>query len=112
MAALAAIVVTGSAAPSQTPGTPADVMARSVTIIRDTYGVPHIYGPTDASVVFGHAYAQAEDNFEQIEYNVLYALGRSAELGGQRDWWDNLLARAFETVNHWDDLQENSAEEF
>ena len=26
-------------------------MARSVTIYRDTYGVPHIYGPTDASVV-------------------------------------------------------------
>jgi acyl-homoserine lactone acylase PvdQ len=71
-------------------------MARSVTIIRDTYGVPHIYGPTDASVVFGHAYAQAEDNFEQVEYNTLYALGRSAELSGERDWWDNLLARSFE----------------
>ncbi len=71
-------------------------MARTVTITRDTWGVPHIYGPTDASVVFGHAYAQAEDNFEQIEYNVLYALGRSAELRGERDWWDNLLARAFE----------------
>ncbi len=75
--------------------TPAE-MARSVTIIRDTYGVPHIYGPTDASVVFGHAYAQAEDNFEQLEYNVLYALGRSAELRGEADYWDNLLARAFE----------------
>jgi acyl-homoserine lactone acylase PvdQ len=70
--------------------------AGSVTIMRDTYGVPHIYGPTDASVVFGHAYAQAEDNFEQLEYNVLYALGRSAELRGESDYWDNLLARAFE----------------
>src|SRR5688572_27197196 len=74
----------------------ADRLAGSVTIIRDRYGVPHIYGPTDASVVFGHAYAQAEDNFEQIEYNVLYALGRSAELRGERELWDNLLARAFE----------------
>jgi acyl-homoserine-lactone acylase len=71
-------------------------MARSVTIIRDRYGVPHIYGPSDASVVFGHAYAQAEDHFEQLEHNVLYALGRSAELRGQQDFWDNLLARAFE----------------
>ena len=68
----------------------------TVTIVRDRYGVPHIYGPTDASVVFGHAYAQAEDNFEQIEYNALYALGRSAELRGEPDVWDNLLARAFE----------------
>jgi acyl-homoserine-lactone acylase len=71
-------------------------MAASVTIVRDRYGVPHIYGPTDASVVFGHAYAQAEDHFEQLEYNVLYALGRSAEIRGEQDYWDNLLARAFE----------------
>jgi acyl-homoserine lactone acylase PvdQ len=71
-------------------------MAGSVTIVRDGYGVPHIYGPSDASVVFGHAYAQAEDHFEQLEHNVLYALGRSTELRGEQDFWDNLLARAFE----------------
>ena len=40
-----------------------DEVAASVTIYRDEYGVPHIYGPTDASVVFGYLYAQAEDNF-------------------------------------------------
>lgn len=99
MAALiAAIVVLGPHALSAQSGAPpqAAALARSVTIIRDNHGVPHIYGPTDASVVFGHAYAQAEDNFEQIEYNTLYALGRSAELRGERDFWDNLLARAFE----------------
>ena len=95
MAAIAAIVISGSA-DLRAQTSQSDGMARSVTIIRDTYGVPHIYGPTDASVVFGHAYAQAEDNFDQLEYNVLYALGRSAELAGTRDQWDNLLARAFE----------------
>lgn len=99
MAAIAAIVISGTLpaeAQNAAKPYPSAQTARSVTIIRDTYGVPHIYGPTDASVVFGHAYAQAEDNFEQIEYNTLYALGRSAELRGERDWWDNLLARAFE----------------
>ena len=75
---------------------PARRMAASVTIMRDGYGVPHIYGPTDASVVFGHAYAQAEDNFEQLEYNVLRALGRAAEVYGERELRDDLLARAFE----------------
>jgi len=35
-------------------------LARSVTIYHDNYGVPHVYGPTDASCVFGFAYAQAE----------------------------------------------------
>ena len=34
-------------------------VARSVTIYRDRYGVSHVHGPTDASCVFGFAYAQA-----------------------------------------------------
>lgn len=42
-------------------------MAQSVTIYRDYYGVPHIYGPTNASVVFGFMYARAEDEFFRIE---------------------------------------------
>ena len=35
----------------------ADRLARTVTIYRDTYGVPHVFGSTDASTVFGFAYA-------------------------------------------------------
>jgi len=54
-----------------------------VTIYRDTYGVPHVYGPTDASVVFGFVYAQAEDDFPQIEENYIRALGRAAEVYGE-----------------------------
>jgi acyl-homoserine lactone acylase PvdQ len=60
-------------------------IAASVTIYRDTYGVPHIYGPTDASVVFGLAYAQAEDNFWQIEDGYIRALGRAAEVYGEKE---------------------------
>ena len=48
-------------------------VARSVTIYRDSYGVPHVFGPTDASVVFGYLYAQAEDNFRQVEDNYIQA---------------------------------------
>src|SRR5215813_4733652 len=59
-------------------------IARTVTIYRDTYGVPHIFGPTDASVVFGLAYCQAEDNFLQIEENYIRALGKATELYGDR----------------------------
>ncbi|MBD1386037.1 penicillin acylase family protein [Mucilaginibacter rigui] len=57
--------------------------AKSVTIIRDNYGVPHIYGSTDASVVFGLMYTQCEDNFKGIERNYLYQLGRQAEADGE-----------------------------
>ena len=53
-------------------------MARSVTIYRDSYGVPHVYGPTDASVVYGLAWAQAEDNFAHLEDNFIRSLGRAA----------------------------------
>jgi acyl-homoserine lactone acylase PvdQ len=71
-------------------------LARSVTIYRDTYGVPHIYGSTDAGVVFGLMYAQAEDNFWQLEEDYVHGLGRAAELYGEKDLVAQLLYRAFE----------------
>jgi penicillin amidase len=74
----------------------AEKIARSVTIYRDSYGVPHIYGPTDASCVFGYAYAQAEDNFWQIEDSYIRALGRASEVYGDRTLNDDLLNRALE----------------
>ena len=36
-------------------------IARTVTIYRDKYGVPHVYGPTNASVIFGGMYVRAEE---------------------------------------------------
>ncbi|HJP95215.1 MAG TPA: acylase [Pyrinomonadaceae bacterium] len=71
-------------------------LARSVTIYRDSYGVPHIYGPTDASCVFGYAYAQAEDNFWQVEDNYIQAVGRAAEVNGQEALAADLLNRTLE----------------
>jgi acyl-homoserine-lactone acylase len=70
--------------------------ARSVTIYRDTYGVSHIFGPTDANCVFGHAYAQAEDNFWQIEDSYLRALGRASEVYGKKTLDDDLVIRTLE----------------
>src|ERR1041384_7342142 len=71
-------------------------LAHSVTIYRDSYGVPHIYGPTDASCAFGYAYAQAEDNFWQVEDNYLQAIGRAAEVNGQEAVAADLLNRTLE----------------
>ncbi|HYN21874.1 MAG TPA: penicillin acylase family protein [Thermoanaerobaculia bacterium] len=71
-------------------------VARSVTIYRDTWGVPHVYGPTDASVVLGMAYAQAEDNFPHLEDNFIRALGRAAEVHGEEAVRDDQIARALE----------------
>src|ERR1041384_2862850 len=71
-------------------------LAHSVTIYRDSYGVPHVYGPTDASCVFGYAYAQAEDNFRQVEDNYIQAIGRAAEVGGEEAVAADLLNRTLE----------------
>jgi acyl-homoserine lactone acylase PvdQ len=73
-----------------------ETVAWSVTIYRDTYGVPHVYGPTDASVVFGFVYAQAEDNFSQIEDNYIRALGRASEMYGEKTLADDLLVKTLE----------------
>ncbi|HIE27452.1 TPA: hypothetical protein EYP66_09215 [Candidatus Poribacteria bacterium] len=60
-------------------------LAKEVTIYRDTYGVPHIFGPTDESVAFGLGYAQAEDNLPRIHRSLMEALGRVAELEGSKE---------------------------
>jgi acyl-homoserine-lactone acylase len=67
--------------------------ARRVTIIRDTWGVPHVYGPTDADVVFGVIYAQAEDDFNRVETNYLTSLGRLSEAEGERSLYSDLRYR-------------------
>lgn len=73
-----------------------DEVAKTVTVYRDKYGVPHVYGPTDYSVVFGFMYAQAEDNFWQIEDSYIQALGRAAEVYGDKSLDADLLNRALE----------------
>ncbi|MGZ3750174.1 MAG: penicillin acylase family protein [Mucilaginibacter sp.] len=60
-----------------------ELEAKAVTITRDNWGVPHIYGKTDADAVFGLMYAQCEDNFKGIERNYLYQLGRQTEVDGE-----------------------------
>ncbi len=71
-------------------------LARSVTIYRDTYGVPHVYGPKDESVVFGYAYARAEDEFFKIEHHFIRAVGRLSELEGENGLVNDYLVKALE----------------
>ncbi|MGH9842889.1 MAG: acylase [Blastocatellia bacterium] len=73
-------------------------IAKSVTIYRDAWGVPHVYGPTDYSVMFGFIYAQCEDNFWQVEDSYIQALGRAAEVYGDKMLVADLTNRALEVV--------------
>ncbi|MES2795865.1 MAG: penicillin acylase family protein, partial [Bacteroidota bacterium] len=58
--------------------------AKNVNIIRDNWGIPHVYGKTDADAVFGLLYAQCEDDFNRIELNYIEKLGRLAEIKGDK----------------------------
>lgn len=57
-------------------------LAKQVIIIRDNWGIPHVYGKTDADAVFGLLYAQCEDDFKRIEMNYIEKMGRLAEVKG------------------------------
>ncbi len=67
----------------------------NTTIYRDQYGIPHIYGKTDADAVFGMLYAQCEDDFNRVEQNYIWAIGRLAEVEGEAALYSDLRARLF-----------------
>jgi acyl-homoserine lactone acylase PvdQ len=67
--------------------------ASHVEIVRDTYGVPHIYGKSDADAVFGLLYAQCEDDFSRVEMNYIEKLGRMSEVKGESQVANDLYIR-------------------
>lgn len=68
-------------------------LAQQVSIIRDKWGIPHVYGKTDADAVFGLLYAQCEDDFKRIEMNYVEKLGRLSEIKGQSVLYNDLEIR-------------------
>lgn len=85
--------------------------AKRVTIIRDNWGIPHVYGKSDADAVFGLLYAQCEDDFKRVEMNYVEKLGRLSEIKGESELYNDLLIRMiidttdakkdFETAPEW-----------
>ena len=73
--------------------------AAAVTIIRDDFGVPHIYAASDADAIFGMLYAQSEDDFNRVEQNYIWATGRLAEVEGEQAIYSDLRARLYMTVD-------------
>jgi acyl-homoserine lactone acylase PvdQ len=70
--------------------------AEGIEIIRDNWGIAHVYGKTDADAVFGMLYAQCEDDFERVELNYINALGRLAEVEGEGKLYHDLRTRLFQ----------------
>ncbi len=69
--------------------------AKDVEIIRDEWGVPHVYGKTDADAVFGMIYAQAEDDYRLIEEKFIQKIGLRAYYHGEKFLLQDLYSALF-----------------
>src|SRR5947208_1247415 len=69
--------------------------ARNVEIIRDDWGIAHVYGKTDADAIYGMIYAQCEDDFNRVEHNYLLSLGRLAEADGESEIYRDFRMKLF-----------------
>jgi len=81
LSALCALSAAGAAAAAAPGGQDARWRqhALNVRIVRDHWGIAHVYGKSDADAVFGTIYAQAEDDFNRVETNFINSQGRLAE---------------------------------
>jgi penicillin amidase/acyl-homoserine-lactone acylase len=57
--------------------------AHDVRVLRDEFGVPHVYGKTDADVAYGLAFAHAEDDFATLQGSLLAGRGKLASVYGK-----------------------------
>jgi len=79
-----------------------------VEILRDEYGVPHIFAATPAAAAFGSGYAQAEDRLEELLRNYRRAEGTMAEAFGEEylrsDYWQRVWRHRDLAQQHYKDL--------
>ena len=92
---LLVITAAGCAAGTESEVARWERQARKVTIIRDDWGIAHVYGKTDADTVCGAMYAQAEDDFNRVETNYLNAMGRLSEAEGESKVYQDLRMKLF-----------------
>jgi penicillin amidase/acyl-homoserine-lactone acylase len=105
IAALAAVIVADRLA-QPAPPDPAALIARAasyhVRIRRDSWGVPHVLGRTDADVAFGIGFAHSEDDFATIQEVALASRGQLAASEGLKGATTDYLVhlfRVWENVN-------------
>jgi acyl-homoserine-lactone acylase len=87
---------------------PAQVSPANITIARDSFGVPHIFAPTDPEVAYGLAWAHAEDDFSTLQLVVLSGQARLGKVlgrkGAEADYVVNLLTCRQVVEEQWHTL--------
>jgi acyl-homoserine lactone acylase PvdQ len=62
------------------PNLPGGIADLNKTVVyRDTWGVPHIYAPTEEGGFYAMGWAQAEDRPQELLKNIMRAIGESAK---------------------------------
>ena len=69
--------------------------AKGIEIIKDNWGVPHIYTNTDADAVFGMMYVQCEEYFSKVEDVIISRMGRTSEVQGKSSIYKDLWSRLY-----------------
>jgi acyl-homoserine-lactone acylase len=79
-----------------------------IDIVRDSFGVPHIFAKTDPEVAYGLAWAQAEDDFESLQQIVLPTKGLMGRVMGKKGAAGDYAFRLFRcmeiTEERWNTL--------
>ena len=70
-------------------------LSSQVEIIRDQWGIPHIYAETFRDAYFAQGYVHAQDRLFQMELNRRTARGKLSELFGSMSLETDRTARTF-----------------
>ena len=76
----------------------------NIEIVRDNYGVPHIYGKTDAEVAYGLAWSHCEDDFKTIQQAYLAGNGLLSKHIGIKGAGADFLTQLIESKETVDKL--------
>ncbi|MEI2739179.1 MAG: penicillin acylase family protein [Chitinophagaceae bacterium] len=86
----------------------AQINPSNITIARDSFGVPHIFAPTDPEVAYGIAWAHAEDDFQTLQLVVLSGKAKLGtglgKKGAEGDYVLNLLRVRKTVEEQWNTL--------
>ena len=90
----------------------AQINPENVEIIRDSYGVPHIYGKTDADTAYGLAWAHAEDDFVTIQKAYLAGNGMLSRWNGKEGIGADFIAQFIQSEETVELLYHTLSDEF
>ena len=90
----------------------AQINPENVEIIRDSYGVPHIYGKTDADTAYGLAWAHAEDDFVTIQKAYFAGNGMLSRWNGKQGIGADFIAQFIQSEETVELLYHTLSDEF